>query len=135
MSTIKSELQTVNAPAEKIFSLLSNFNNFRHLMPPQITNWQSTEDVCSFNIQGMADIGMRMKEKTPYRKITIASTGTSKLDFDLIISLKDFGNNQTETQLVFEASLNPMMGMMVTKPLTNFVNILNQQIKLVCEAV
>ncbi|MCK9617412.1 MAG: SRPBCC family protein [Lentimicrobiaceae bacterium] len=133
MTTLQSDIQLINAPAEKTFNYLSDFNHFSNLMPPQITNWKSTTDSCSFTIQGMADIAMQTKEKHPYSKIVISSGIQSKLAFDLIISLTENDNSQTQSCLTFEASLNPMMNMMLSKPLTNFINILNQQIKLVCE--
>jgi len=109
MSEIKSEKLEVNNSAEKIFSFLSNFNNFKSLMPEQVSEWKSTEDTCSFTIQGLPSIGMKIHEKIPFKKITYTSQGNSPLGFELI--------------------LNPMLSMVASKPLQNFVNILNQKLK------
>ena len=56
MTRIESETATVQKSAEHIFNFLSNFNNFEKLMPEQVTNWQSTEEECSFTISGMASL-------------------------------------------------------------------------------
>ena len=129
MSEIKSEKLDVNNSAEKIFSFLSNFNNFKSLMPEQVIDWKSTDDTCSFTIQGLPGIGMKIHEKIPYKKVVYISQGNSPLGFELICMLIEKTQADTETQMIFKANLNPMMNMMVSKPLQNFINILNQKLK------
>ena len=63
MTRIESDKVTVNKTSEEIYTFLSNFNNFQKLMPEQVTNWQSTEEDCSFTIAGMASLGMKIVEK------------------------------------------------------------------------
>jgi len=129
MTRIESEKQEIANSAEKLFTYLSNFNNFKSLMPPQVTNWTSTEDECSFVINGMATIGMRIVEKAPHSKIRINSNGKVPFDFTLNVILNESSPNKTIGQLVFEAELNPMLKMMVEKPLTNFFNMLASKMK------
>ena len=129
MSEIKSEKLEVNNSAEKIFSFLSNFNNFKSLMPEQVGDWKSTEDTCSFTIQGLPSIGMKIHEKIPFKKIVYTSQGNSPLGFELICMLNENIHEKTETQMIFKANLNPMLSMVASKPLQNFVNILNQKLK------
>lgn len=73
MVNIKSDKREINSSTGEIFSFLSNFKNFRDLMPEQIVNWKSDEEYCSFTIEGMADIGMKIEEKVPNEKIRIIS--------------------------------------------------------------
>jgi len=133
MGKIKSETVLISKSQETIYSFLSNFNNFQHLMPPQVTDWKSTENNCSFTIQGMASLGMRIKERIPFSKIIIIPEGKVPFNFELHCLFAEKENNQTETQLIFDADMNPMLSMMATKPLTNFVNILVQQLKVIIE--
>lgn len=98
-------------------------------MPEQIINWQSTEDTCSFTIKGMTDLSMKIKEKIAFHTILITSYGKVPFDFELKCSFEDFGNFQTQSQLIFIADLNPMLSMMASKPLQNFVNMLNSKLK------
>jgi len=129
MTTIESSKVEINKSAENLFNYLSNFNNFKHLMPPQVDNWSSTEDECSFTIKGMATIGMKIVEKTPFSYIKIVSNGKVPFDFILHTKLDVISPEKTNGQLVFEAELNPMIKMMVEKPLTNFFNMLAEKIK------
>ena len=128
MTKIESENVSVNASSQTVFEFLSNFNNFQKLMPPQVTNWSSSEGECSFTISGMATIGMKILEKSPHSFIKIASNGKAPFDFFLFVHLESAGNG-CNAQLKFEADLNPMMTMMVEKPLTNFFNLLVKKLQ------
>ena len=129
MKQIESEKLTINNSQEKIYSFLSNFNNFGKLMPGQIINWQSTENTCSFTIKGMTDLSMQIKAKMPFHTIMIIPNGKTPFDFELKCSFVALESNKTESQLTFSADLNPMLSMMASKPLENFVNMLNIRLK------
>lgn len=126
---IESDKAEINKPAAELFAFLSNFNNFQKLMPPQVVDWQSTEDECSFKITGMATIGMKIVERTPNTQLKIVSHGKVPFAFTLTANLTEAGPTQTIGQLIFEADLNPMMKMMVEKPLRNFFNLLAGKMK------
>lgn len=129
LTKIESEKVDINNSASAVFNYLSDFNNFEKLMPPQVTNWTSTSEECSFTINGMATIGMKIIEKTPFTKITITSNGKVPFEFKLFVSLVEKDMNNCIGQLIFESDLNPMMKMMVEKPLGNFFNMLAQKMK------
>lgn len=98
-------------------------------MPEQVTNWKSTADECSFTISGMASIGMKMLEKVPNSLVKITSNGKVPFEFTLNIHLTENSPAQTTGQLIFDSDLNPMMAMMVEKPLRNFFNLLAGKMK------
>jgi hypothetical protein len=131
MSVTKIESEKVIIPhsSPKIFEYLSNFKNFEKLMPQQVTNWSATDDECSFTINGMATIGMKIIEKKPFENIIISSNGKVPFDFKLFVHLKPNDEQTCEGQLIFESDLNPMLKMMVEKPLGNFFNLLAQKMK------
>lgn len=129
LTKIESEVSEINNSAENVFNYLADFNNFGTLMPPQVTNWQSTTDECSFTINGMATIGMKIIEKTPHSKISISSHGKVPFDFKLFILITEKDAANCTGQLIFESELNPMIKMMVEKPLGNFFNMLAKKMK------
>jgi carbon monoxide dehydrogenase subunit G len=128
-TSIKSNTIVVDKPIEKVYAFLSDFNNFQKLMPAQVTNWTSTADNCSFTIQGMATIGMKIVERNPNESIRITSDGKVPFTFDLLVDLRKTGESSTEGNLLFNAEMNPFMQMMVEKPLTNFFNMLADKVK------
>ncbi len=132
MKTIESEKVIIQKPAKEIFSFLSNLNNFRDLMPPQVINWQSTDETCSFTIQGMTDLSLRLTEKIPFGKLIILPEGKPPFQFELDCYL-DEKEDGTETQIVFYADLNPFLSMVALNPLRNFVNLLNRKLRELAE--
>ena len=52
-----------------------------------------------------------------------------KLPFTLSCSLESVNKTQCIAQFHFEAEINPMMKMMVAKPLGNFLNLLCEKLK------
>lgn len=124
MTNIESKQATVAASAEELFRFLSDMNNFARLLPEnKIENVQTTETTCSFRISGMADIQLEKKSETPFQLIQIES-GDKPFKFYLQIPIQAISEKQSQASLRFEGQLNPMLQMMVTGPLTNFFNML-----------
>ena len=132
MASFKSDKITIHKSPEDIYTFLSDFNNFEKLMPEQVTNWKSTNESCSFTIQGMADLAMKMGERTEFSKVTYVSDGNKPFAFDLNTDIIANGN-LTETQIILNTDLNPMLKMMASRPLQNFVNLLVNKLKEVIE--
>ncbi len=124
MSEFSSETKLVNQSAEKLFVFLTNLNNFKGLLPPQIKNWQSAESWCSFVIEGTASLGFEINEKKPNDYIKYNEYGKSPFPFSLIIKMDEKEKLQTGIEISFQAELNPMLKMMLKKPLTNLLNMM-----------
>jgi hypothetical protein len=133
MTNIQSDKLVISAADDRLFSFLSNFNNFGRIMPGQVANWKSTETECSFTIQGMADIVLNIVEKQPNSFIRIAASGKTPIPLEMHWSFKSLNETQTETMLSIEADINPMMAMMVKSPLQNFVNMIVAKLKEMAE--
>lgn len=134
MTTFKSEKQTIDASASKIFSFLADFNNFEQLMPEQVTNWQSTVDSCSFTIQGMADLSMVMGEKNANSFISYKSASKKPFNFDLNTHISEEGPDKAVVEMIFNADLNPMLKMMAARPLQNLINMFGEKLKEIMES-
>lgn len=133
MTTFESQQVTIARNHQLVFEFLSNFNNFKELMPPQVTDWQSDSEHCSFTIQNMATLGMTYAEKSPFDHIKIISEGRSPFEFNMHCFLEPLANDSTNVNLQLNADLNFMLKMVASKPLANFINILAAKVKEVCE--
>jgi len=129
MTLIKSDIAEIKNSQEKVYSFLSNLNNFEKLMPEQVINWKSTEDSCSFTIKGMTNLSMKISEKVPYSKINIIPGEKAPFHFSLECRLLKHSDSMTNAQIIFNAELNAMMEMLAGKPLQNFVNMLALKLK------
>ena len=129
MSTIFKgpEVLVENLSADQLYNKLSDLNNLKAILPPQIENFESDTNSCSFKIKGMPKLKLCLSEKIPFSKITL-SANDSPVEFLLNCFIKDYGK-KCQVRLEVDAELNMMMKMMFEKPITNFLNILSEKLK------
>jgi len=126
---IESQKLIINCLAEEVFNTLGNFDNFTSLLPEQVANWQSTGETCSFEVKGLATLGLRITSKAPFSKIIMKGEGKIPFGFNLETYIQDAGDQQCQVQLIIDADMNPFIAMMAEKPLQNFVDTLLTRLK------
>ncbi len=129
MTTFESDIKKATFPDEKIFTFISDFNNFGHLIPQdKVKDWQSTEDTCKFSVEGIGEAGLKIIDKEPFKTVKYTADGKVPFNFYLWIQLKQVAENDTRIKLTIKADLNPMMKMMVSKHVKKFLNMLGDAI-------
>lgn len=119
----------IKKSADHIFNFLNDFTNFEHLMPEQINNWKADKDSCSFEINNMATIELRIAERVPAQMLKMVSEGKSPFPIQLVSNLQNKGGELCAFHFEITAEANPMISMMVKKPLQNLVNIMGERLK------
>ena len=123
MSTFKGpEIVVENLSAEQLYNKLSDLNNLKEIMPPEIEDFESDTNSCSFKMKGMPKLKLFLSEKTPFSKIRLSATD-SPVAFSLNCFITDY-REKCQARLEVDAELNMMMKMMVEKPLTQFLDVL-----------
>jgi ribosome-associated toxin RatA of RatAB toxin-antitoxin module len=121
---LESPKVTVEKSAEHLFHSLSDVKSFEKLMPDNIAKFEVLdENAFIFGLKGMPEIKLKMKEKTPFSKVTLGAA-SDKLPFTLTADLKAVSENSTEVQLHFEGEFNAMMAMMIKGPIGKFIETL-----------
>ncbi len=129
MTTFESEIKKALFSADKIFKFVSDFNNFEQLIPKdKLKDWQSTEDHCSFKVEGIGDAGLRIVDREPFKTVKYCSEGKIPFNFYLWVQLKEVAENDTRIKLTIKSDLNPMMKMMVSNHVKKFLNMLAEAI-------
>ncbi len=121
MKTFESEKVRLNKPAASVYADVSDFTKLGMIMPTQIGNWTATTDSCSFNIQGMATLTMEMEERRPTEYVRMRSGSQTPVSFSIEVFLEATDANSCHARFVIKADLNPMLSMMLEKPLAAFV--------------
>lgn len=133
MASFKSNRVYIAKSNDFIYNFLCDFRNFESLMPEQISGWSSDGESCSFTIQNMATLGMKYKNKVPYHLLDIESDGNSPFPFTMMCDITEASGQNSEVMITLHAELSPMLMMMASRPLGNFVNILAEKLKEVSE--
>ena len=97
-------------------------------MPEQISDWEAEKDRCSFKIQGMTSLSLRLEEQIPRQRLRLIPEGKSPFEFELLFHLRETGPNSTDARVEVAADLNPMMAMMAKKPLQNLVDAIGKKL-------
>jgi hypothetical protein len=115
MSVFESTV-TVNKPVNQVYLFLADMNNHRQLMPDNITDWASTADVASFNIENITKLSLKIEERITNREIRIIPAEKAPFDMELKWVLSPVGD-KTEAEFTINADLNMLMKMMASGPL------------------
>ena len=124
---INGNTVVVEKSAEEVFTYFTDLKNFEEIMPENIQKFEVDGESFIFGLPGMPEIRLVLKEKTPFSNITLGAA-SSKLPFTLAADIKEISENKTEVTLDFAGDFNPMMAMMIKKPLTKFVDTLTENI-------
>lgn len=130
---IESNKTLINRSSNLVFDYISNCNNFGKVLPEQIKNWTSSEDQCSFEIQGMAKITLHVSEKTRPSKVVYTATADKPFSLEMICQILEKSDKSCEAIAFLNVDIPPMIAMMAKKPLQNFADQIMLKLKQVCE--
>ncbi len=119
----------VHASCETVYSFLGDFRNFEDLMPEQVSHWKADESSCSFTIQGLADLSMRIDAKYPCSSISVVSEGKNPVNYRMDYFFSAKGDDQCSVSIVFDVDLNPFLKTMASGPLQHFVDMLAEKLQ------
>jgi carbon monoxide dehydrogenase subunit G len=126
---LESKIGKVGTKDEKIYNFLTNFDNFKHLIPAdKVKDWQSDGDTCTFTVDPVGKTGIKILEKEPYKLIKLSGIDNKPFDFKLWVQLKKLKENSTAVKITIDVDLNPMLQAMAKKPLQNFIDTLVDQL-------
>ncbi len=120
---IESRVGTIASSSERIYTFISNFNNFKQFIPAdKVKDFEATNDNCKFSVTGIGKVGLQIIEREPFKTIKVTGDGMANHKFVFWIQLMPKGDNDTHIKLTIKADINVMMKMMVEKPLQNFLD-------------
>ena len=109
---------------QQIYTFITDFNNFKKLIPEdKVTDWESTSDQCSFHVDPVGKVGIRMAEKEPFSLVKITTIPElSTYNFIIWFQLKQVGTEDTRIKITVEPQVNQIIQSMIKSPLKQFVN-------------
>ena len=124
---IKGDKVAVNKSASEIYEKASNPEGYKDFLPSNVSKFEADENGFFFAIEGMPEIGLKIKEKTPNSKVIFTSAKDS-IQFDLNLLIDEVSDTESQVQIVFDGHFNPFISMMIEKPLKNFIQTLTKGI-------
>lgn len=126
---LESSKVIVSKNQKELFTLLEDVNNFEKLMPESISKFEIlNERSFVFALKGMPEIALEKKQSLPYSQIILGAKN-DKISFTLTANISQITENESEVELSFEGSFNPMMAMMIKNPISKFIETLATKMK------
>jgi len=125
---LETQKISVSKSQKDLFKFLTDLNNFEQLMPENKEKFEVDGDSFIFGLKGMPEIRLILKEKNEFNQVVLAAA-SSKLSFSLTTNITEVSDTQSEVQILFTGDFNPMMAMMIKKPLQKFIDTLSGNIK------
>lgn len=125
-TTIDIEKREIKATDEQVFNYLSDFNNYKELMPEAVSSWESDKDSCTLSVSMISNLKMQIIERKPNSYIKI--TGSGPFEFILHVNIEKV-ESTCKAGMTFEADINPFMKMMIEKPMGQFFGYLTKQVQ------
>ena len=125
LSYFESRTGKLTCSAEEIFDFVTNIRNFEQFIPKgNINNWKADKESCSFSVSMLGTVSVRLAEKEKCNKVVFMGDALKKNDFSLTLDISDNLNKTVDVKVKLSADLNPMMKMMATKPIGQFLEML-----------
>ncbi|MBD1392360.1 SRPBCC family protein [Mucilaginibacter glaciei] len=115
MSVFES-IVTVNKSVNEVYAFLADMNNHRQLMPDNITDWVSTADIASFNIENVTKLTLQISHRITGREIIITPAEKPPFDMELKWELTPL-EDKSQAKFTITADLNMLMKMLASGPL------------------
>jgi len=130
---ITSPQTRVHLSAAKLFELASNCQNLARYMPEQVKDFSATEDTCTFTIENIAKVTLKILEKTPFTYIRYTAENDRNIPLFLELKLNAVSENETDVEAELDIDLPIFLKPMLQKPLKRFVEALSEKIKIDAE--
>lgn len=129
LSYFESRSGKPSCTPEQIFTFLSDVRNFERFVPPgSVVDWMATKDSCSFTIPRVGDVRLSIVQKEENRLIAFKGNAI-KNNFDLILYINRRPDDKADVKAALNAELNPMMKMIASKPIGQFLEMIIERIE------
>ena len=135
LNKYRSDVKLIGHNQQVVFNYLANFENLSGYLNsgliekitekiPQIkiTDFQSDQDSCKFNITGLGVAEIKIVNRDPFKTIKVESSGGLPLSFTFWIQLIPVDQFQTKLRLTLHAEMSMMIKMMAGSKLEEGIN-------------
>jgi uncharacterized membrane protein len=119
MADYSSDVQQIPYSAERVFIKLSDLNNLesvRQHLEEKVRNFTFDKNSCSFNIDPVGTIGIRIVEREPFKTIRLESA-KSPIEFSGSIQLQEASPEVTQLRLILKADIPIFLRAMISHKL------------------
>jgi hypothetical protein len=130
VSYFESRIGKPECSPEQIFYFVTDLRNFERFIPAgAIVGWKADIDTCSFKVPNMGDVTLSIVRKEPYTLVAYKGSALKNNDFEIVLHIDRNDRNLSDIKVSLNAELNPMMKMIASKPIGQFLGMVIDRIE------
>lgn len=130
ISYFESRSGKLSCTPEEAFRFVTDLRNFgRFATKATINNWNADKESCSFNVSVVGTITVRLAESEKFSFVVFKGDALKKNDFSLKLNISGSVQEKANVKVGLSADLNPVMKMMVSKPIEQFMEMLIKEME------
>jgi len=118
-TVIESPVITIKQSVDELIAHYGKPSSFKELMPTEVVKFEANAESFLFALKGMPEVRLKVEEIS--KEQVMLKSSSDKLPFYLRVKFRS-EDSITKAQIHFEGEFNPMLKMMIQRPLQNFVN-------------
>jgi len=123
----------VNLPASKLFEMTGSCRNIAHYIADQAKDISATEDTCSFTVENIAKVTLKILDKIPCTHVRFMAENDKNIPLFLSLNYTPVADSETEIKILLDIDIPIFLKPIIQKPLERFVNELSEKIKINAE--
>lgn len=122
LSYFESKTGKLTCSVEEVFNFVTDIRNFERFIPEgKIDDWHAERDSCSFRVPMLGTVNVELVEKEMYKKVVFNGNALKNNDFSLELVILKSDNDTAEVKVLLSADINPVLKMMASKPISQFL--------------
>jgi carbon monoxide dehydrogenase subunit G len=114
MVKVESSVKEIGRSVEEVFNYLSDMRNLEpHVPKDKLKDFSAGTDYCSFKVEMIGDMNVRIVEKDTNKAIKYSGDDKSSIPFNLWVQVREVQPGNTYMKLTLHAEVNMMMKMIV----------------------
>lgn len=124
ISYFESRKGKVSCTPEELFNFVTDIRHFEQFAPEgTIRSWHAEKESCTFSVSMVGTVALRIKDKAVNR-VVYHGDAFKENDFTLALNISESIGSLTEVKVELSADINPMLKMMASKPVAQFLELL-----------
>jgi carbon monoxide dehydrogenase subunit G len=129
MKQYTSKQVQINKPSALLYSVLSNFDNFKNMIPKdQVEDFESNGDTCSFTAPKIGKVELQIVDREENKMIKITSPNNKPFEFFFWVQFVELAPGDTRMRLTLKIKLNMMLKMLLKGKLQSGIDQMAEQI-------
>ena len=130
---LESPFTEVKKSQQTVYKAVNDVARYKEFMPGAVGSFRTGEDFgmpwFAFTIGGMPEIKLVRDTAEPYSKVSFSTPMGAKIS--LAVEIKYVTDDISSVKVSIDADVNPMLRMMVERPLKKFLGDVSDKIRMV----